>query len=68
MPLGAAGELSIGGRSLILSPREVFEQPTLGDLATAVAAATGDLSDQGPVTGELPLSFAWAAKAWPAAT
>ncbi|MCP4656294.1 MAG: non-ribosomal peptide synthetase, partial [bacterium] len=41
---------------LIFTPREVFEQPTLGDLATVVAAATGGLSDQGPVTGELPLT------------
>ncbi|MCP4571492.1 MAG: AMP-binding protein, partial [bacterium] len=41
---------------LVLTPREVFEQPTLGELATVVAAATGGLSDHGPVTGELPLT------------
>ncbi|MCP4663284.1 MAG: amino acid adenylation domain-containing protein, partial [bacterium] len=40
---------------LVLSPRDVFSQPTLGDLATVVAEATG-VSDQGPVTGELPLT------------
>ncbi|MCP4570808.1 MAG: non-ribosomal peptide synthetase, partial [bacterium] len=41
---------------LVLTPREVFEQSTLGDLAAVAAAATGALSDQGPVTGELPLT------------
>ncbi|MCP4664677.1 MAG: amino acid adenylation domain-containing protein, partial [bacterium] len=41
---------------LVLTPREVFEQPTLGDLAAVVAAAAEGLSDQGPVTGELPLT------------
>ncbi|MCP4659922.1 MAG: AMP-binding protein, partial [bacterium] len=41
---------------LIFTPREVFEQPTLGDLAAVVTAATGGVNDQGPVTGELPLT------------
>ncbi|MCP4655581.1 MAG: amino acid adenylation domain-containing protein, partial [bacterium] len=41
---------------LVLTPREVFDQPTLGELAAVVATATGGLGDQGPVTGELPLT------------
>ncbi|MCP4662507.1 MAG: non-ribosomal peptide synthetase, partial [bacterium] len=41
---------------LVLTPREVFDQPTLGELAAVVATATGGSGDQGPVTGELPLT------------
>ncbi|MCP4658163.1 MAG: amino acid adenylation domain-containing protein, partial [bacterium] len=41
---------------LLLTARDVFRQPTLGELAAVVAAATEGLSDQGPVTGELPLT------------
>ncbi|MCP4661436.1 MAG: amino acid adenylation domain-containing protein, partial [bacterium] len=41
---------------LVLTPRDVFHQPTLGELAAVATTATRDPDDQGPVTGELPLT------------
>ncbi|HWN43349.1 MAG TPA: amino acid adenylation domain-containing protein, partial [Thermoanaerobaculia bacterium] len=41
---------------LRLSPKEIFEHPTLAELAGVTEAAVPTVSDQGPVVGPLPLT------------
>ncbi|NJO81279.1 MAG: amino acid adenylation domain-containing protein [Blastochloris sp.] len=41
--------------NLALTPRDVFEHPTIADLATVVGQGKKVLAEQGPVTGTVPL-------------